>query len=109
MAAGVALCAGQAFAQESVEKTFDCVADTWIRSDNGTANNGSTNNMEIHKKDDTNSFYGLISFDFSVPDGMKVESATLHLVTGVCRKAEMGIYVYGNDFAENTNYCRSEW
>lgn len=104
MAAGVALCAGQAFAQESVEKTFDCVADTWIRSDNGTANNGSTNNMEIHKKDDTNSFYGLISFDFSVPDGMKVESATLHLVTGVCRKAEMGIYVYGNDFAENTNY-----
>lgn len=104
MAAGLLFCTGQAFAQESVEKTFDCVADTWIRSDKATSNNGSTNNMEIHKKDDTNSFYGLIGFDFSVPEGMKVESATLHLVTGVCRKAEMGVYVYGNDFAENTNY-----
>lgn len=105
LTAGLALCAGQVFAQESVEKTFDCVADTWIRSNNPTWNSGATQtSLEVHKVAGDAAFYGLMAFDFSVPDGMRVESATLRMVTAVCRGPLMGVRAYDNDFKENTKY-----
>lgn len=87
------------FAQtEDKTETFTPVADTYLRTDD-KARGGETA-MEIK----TN-FYGLIGFNFAIPDGMKVKEATLVLVTERNKKGgEVYLRAFGNNFNDNAKY-----
>ena len=102
-----------ASAQESVTEQFKSVADTWIRENNGSWKPGSNqlktvelSGKKIIEDEDKNVikdnalFVALYGFDFAVPKGMKVQAATLHLVTERYKGNPVTIYGYGNDFTE---------
>lgn len=100
--AAAALSLTAATAQETVVKTFDAVADTWVRENNpGYSAGGDKATIETkHERNNVKdadgnnvldsegkeTFYythmvGLMGFDFAVPEGMRVKSAQLHIVT----------------------------
>ena len=92
------LCGLSAFAQTK----FDCVADTWVRGNNETWNQGGTSKtIEIN----TNDFSGFFAFSLAIPEGQKVESATLHLVNARHKGGNVTLYGYNHDFAEDTDYA----
>lgn len=87
-----------AMAQEA--KVFPCVADTWIREQNPGDKNGTKDAIELGM-DGTNRRAGLLGFDFSIPQGMKVQSATLKIVSKVARTSQdISVYGYSHDFTE---------
>ena len=88
-------------ALSSPAEKFDCVADCWVRENNVTWNGGATSDAaEVN----TGRFSALYGFSYALPAGMKVEKATLHLVTRRYKGGEINLYGYGNDFAENTKW-----
>lgn len=91
------------FAQvEDKTETFTPVADTYVRTDGKS--HGDEPTMEIKS-----GFYGLIGFDFSIPDGMKIKEATLTLVTERNKNgADVSLYVFDDNFAENVKYTDVE-
>ncbi|MCH5231102.1 MAG: fimbrillin family protein [Muribaculaceae bacterium] len=86
-------------------KQFECLADTWVRGDGDNDNwkNGEKDtSVEINK----NNFDALYGFKYSVPEGMEVQSAKIHLIT--CRwktNATINIYSFATDFAEDTDWA----
>lgn len=106
------LTAGIALGMSAMAQTnFNCVSDTWIRSNNPTWNKGgNSDKIEIRKDalndDDGNptgeyaTFAGLVGFNFSVPNGMRVQSATMRLVTERWKGCPINVYGYTNDFDE---------
>ncbi|MBQ7420123.1 MAG: hypothetical protein IJV17_05195 [Prevotella sp.] len=100
----LALVGTSAWAQStySGQPTGDC----WVRSDNKSTKNTTTQFMEI-KTDASTYFYGVMSFQFTAPnDGYEVKSATLRLTTRVKRgNAAMKIYgVKGYVIADQVGY-----
>lgn len=116
--AAAALLAAPAYAQEPATETvkFADVADTWIRSNNENWNGKADEKLEIRKDAITegegenktivgySNFVGLIGFEYSVPEGMRVQKATLHFVTERKKSAELVIRGYNHDFAEDCGY-----
>ena len=108
------LSAGIALSMSAMaQTTFYSVADTWIRENNGSwkpaANQLKTveisGGKEVKDADDNvikndALFVALYGFDFNVPAGMKVQEATLHLVTERYKGNPVTVYGYGNDFTE---------
>lgn len=113
LTAGLALCAGQVFAQESVEKTFDCVADTWIRSNNENASGSSNTSLEFRKdaiKDGEAvvgyaNWVALLGFDYNVPAGKKVMSATLKLVTERNKGGDVSLRGFSGNVSDNSTWA----
>jgi len=111
--AGIALCAGQIFAQAQEVKTFSCVADTWIRSNSENASGSTNTNLEFRKDAIKNgddivgyaNWVALMGFDYSVPAGKKVMSATLHVVTERTKGGEVSLRGFSNNFAENATWA----
>lgn len=111
-----------AFAQtESQTTKFSSIADTWIRENNKTWNSGGSaktielNSQEVKENVDGvdvvvgyTYFVGLYGFEYNLPEGTKVQKATLHLVTERVKGGEVSLYGYTNDFAENTNWNNEE-
>ncbi len=118
LAAGLLVCAGQAFAQEAVSRTFDAVADTWIRENNtGWKDGGAKTTIETQRVAVKNEagdvtgyahFAGLIGFDYEVPSGMKVQKAVLHLVTERSKGGDIYVRAYDHNFAEKTSWGDEE-
>lgn len=113
------LTAGLALGMSAMAQTqFSCVADTWIRENNTTwKQNGSWEKVEIRKdavKDDAGetigyaTFAGLFGFDFSVPAGMRVQSATVRVVTERWKGCPIEVYGYGNNFEESATWESEE-
>lgn len=103
----IAALAGFAFAanaQETQTVKFADVADSWVRSNNETFQDNNADKLEYHAVDADNSFYALIGFEYQVPEGMKVEKATLHFVTERVRGGETSIRGYARDFSDKTNW-----
>lgn len=106
------LTAGMALSMSAMaQTTFNSVADTWVRENNTSWKGGSNKTIELGggkvvKDADDNVikedglFVGLIGFEFSVPAGMKVQSATVKLVTERYKGNPVSVYGYGNDFTE---------
>lgn len=110
--ASALLCLG-ATAQEPVVKTFDAVADTWIRSNNtgwnsgGSGKNVETNTPEIKEGDQVvgyAQFVALYGFDYRLPEGMKVQQATMRLVTERYKGLDMYVHGYPNNFDEKASW-----
>ena len=100
-----------AIAQETQQ--FNSVADCWIRSNNLTwKQNGSWEKVEIRKEgnatDGYADFAALYGFEFSVPTGMKVQSATVRFVTERWKGGPINLYGFPNDFVENTTWGAEE-
>lgn len=105
---------------ETPEPTaFDCVADTWIRENNVTWKPGTNqlDKVEIRMdaiKDDEEqvtgyaNFVALYGFDYSLPEGMKVHSATLRLVSERHKGAAVNVYSYSHDFDEDNTTWETE-
>lgn len=96
-------------AQEPVTKTFNSVADTWIRENNTTwKQNGSWDKVEIRMDgDDVNGFFNyaaLYGFEYQLPQGYKVSNATIRLVTERWKGSDIDLYGYSNDFAESATW-----
>lgn len=96
-------------AQETLE--YNPVADTWIRETSTTFKGGSSNKIEIQRTEITNdakevigygSYVGLIGFNYSVPTGMRIESATLILTTERYKGRDVVLRPYENDFDEGS-------
>lgn len=100
------LCLGAtAQTSEPVKRTFNCIADTWIRTDNGGAKNGTKGTVElrtlaIDNAEGFNKFLGLFGFEFERPEGMKVQSATLKFVTERVKAGPVSVHAYNHDFTE---------
>lgn len=94
--------------QADAEASFPCLGDTWIREDSPKAVNGTAEKIELRKvtvKDsrgnESDGFHlGLIGFKFELPQGKKVEKATLRLVTERVKGNQVYIYAYPNNFNE---------
>lgn len=98
-----------AAAQDAPEPIkFADVADTWIRTNNENYKGEKEPTLEFRYAPDNENnpyyFYALLGFEYSLPEGMKVESATLHFVTERVKGSEAKIYAYANDFEEKTTY-----
>lgn len=84
---------------------FECVADTWIR-ENNTFKGGDSKTIETsgtrtsNGVTDNTRFFALYGFELNIPEGQKVKSATLHLVTERYKGNEVDLYSYANDFIE---------
>lgn len=113
-AAGLTLCAGQAFAQDAVEKTFVCTGDTWIRQNNENYSGSSATNLEFRKdaiKDGDNNVIGyatwvaLMGFDYNVPAGMKVSKATLKVVTERNKGGEVSVRGFSGTVSDNSTWA----
>lgn len=113
LAALVALTTLLASAQDApttVTKTFQAVADTYVR-DGGNAgknynmgNNGNNGPViEFHGKN----FYGFVGFAYQIPEGMKVQKAEMHFVTERT-SGNQSIYGYDHDFDETTATYNTE-
>lgn len=96
---------------------FECIADTWIRQDSPAVTNGSEPKIELRKVDikdeddnitGANYFVGLLSFRIEIPDTLKVEEATIHLVTERVKGNDVSIYAYSHDFNEAEANWNSE-
>ena len=96
---------------------FECIADTWIRQDSPAVKNGSEPKIELRKLDikdendnitGANYFVGLLSFRIEIPDTLKVEEATIHLVTERVKGNDVSIYAYSHDFNEAEANWNSE-
>lgn len=111
--------AGAAVAQdvnvEPISKTFEVAADTWLDERSPAATNrGSADKIETNQfeqkdeNDEANGVFlhlaGLLGFDFQIPEGMKVSSAKLYIVTERVKGDITNFYGYSNDFAENTSW-----
>lgn len=108
--AGIALCAGQVFAQTQEVQTFSCVADTWIRSNDLNASGSTNASLEFRKSkiDGTEEYanwVALMGFNYSVPAGKKVMSATLHVITERTKGGEVSLRGFSNNFAENATWA----
>ncbi len=98
----LSLCAS---AQESASTTFDGVATTWVRTNNATWSfNHANGYVETNNPDETNQFIALYGFEYQLPEGMKVRTATLRIVTERYKGAPMIVHGYGNDFADKTTW-----
>ncbi len=85
--------------------TFDGIAATWIRTNNGGWSFGHNNGyVETSNPNAENEFIALFGFDYELPEGMKVKSATVRLVTERYKGATMIMHGYGNDFADKTTW-----
>ena len=104
--AAALLCLGAtAQSTEPVETTFDCVADTWIRTDNGGSKNGTGDKVELRtlatdNQEVFNKFIALIGFDYELPEGQKVQKATLKLVTERIKSGPISLHAYKHNFTE---------
>lgn len=91
-----------AFADEV--RVFNCVADTWIRSNNESNKNPDSDKLEIRMEgnstDGFSTFAGLYGFNFEVLEGLKVQSATIRIVTERWKGSAVDVYGYPNDFIE---------
>lgn len=106
-----------AFAQtletNEVTKTFADIADTWIRTDNTGQKNAPADKLqtlhEVSKDADTQEVtitkehVALISFEFEIPEGMKVKSATLHLTTERYKGLNVSLFEF-HTFKEDCNW-----
>lgn len=108
-AAFAVLAAGAVMAAEPETKSFTSVADTWVRSNNNNKY-GTGTTMQLNRPDETTNFVALVGFDYELPAGMKVKSATLRLLTR-CRngKTKTEVYAYGHDFDDASANKDSEW
>lgn len=113
-------------AQETTTLSFNSVADTWVRENNGSYDRAGGNATIETKREanvikdadgnevldaDGNKTYtytymaGLMGFEFNAPAGTRVKSAKLHLTTERVKvKKEVSIRAYGNDFDEGTSW-----
>lgn len=105
LSAIVALGAGSMLAQST---TFSVVADTWVRENNPTWKGGSAKTVETSAtrkasdgETDNSLFVAMYGFNLEIPAGMKVQSATMHLVTERYKGSDVRVYGYGNDFSES--------
>lgn len=114
LAAGLTFCAGQAFAQDAVEKTFACTGDTWIRQNNENYSGSSATNLEFRKeaiKDGDGNVTGyatwvaLLGFDYNVPAGMKVSKATLKVVTERNKGGEVSVRGFSGTVSDNSTWA----
>ena len=113
LAAGLTLCAGQALAQDAVEKTFACTGDTWIRSNNENYSGSSATTLEFRKdaiKDGDNvtgyaTWVALLGFDYNVPAGMKVSKATLRVVTERTKGGEVSLRGFSGSVSDNSTWA----
>lgn len=100
-----------AMAQEPQTTRFDCVADGWLRTTNtATSFNTSGTTVELGTDDvagEPVKRVALFGFKFSIPSGMKVESATLYIVSERRKGGQVELYGYP-DFSESSNYA-TEW
>lgn len=89
-----------AYAQDALTQTFNCVASTWIRESKGDEKRGTADSIELgYDGDQTRA--GLLGFEFAVPEGMKVQTATLHIYSKLARTGQdVYVYAYPNDFTE---------
>ena len=91
------------YAQDATEVdtvTFKCIADTWIRQSQGGEKRGTADSIELGY-DGENTRAGLLGFSFSVPDGMKVQSATFRIFSKLARTGKpVYVYAYPHDFTE---------
>lgn len=104
------------FAQtEDKTETFNAVASTWVRQNNETWKPSNANDQkkivtEIQENKDGDQvvgyyyFAGLLGFDYSVPEGMRVKSATLTLVTERKKGGNVFIRAFENNFANNATW-----
>lgn len=94
-----------AFAQDAVTEKFNCIADTWVRESNNSGNYGGAT-VELNT-----GFAALFGFNYNLPTGMKVEKATLHLVSERQKGSTVDLFGYvefnettkWNDEVENMN------
>ena len=87
-----------AIAQDT--QVFPCVADTWIRESAGSNKYGTADAIELGI-DGEQVRGGLIAFEFAIPEGMKIQNATMTLYTKRCyNNPEVGVYGYSNNFTE---------
>lgn len=94
------------WAQETATPvTFDGIAATWIRTNNATWSfNHANGYVETNNPDEENQYIALYGFEYQLPEGKKVTSATLRIVTERYKGAQMIVHGYGNDFADKTTW-----
>lgn len=109
-------------AQETETQRFDCIADTWIRSNNLSWNTDKDKEKveirmdAIKEKDEDGKeitvdyaiFAALYGFEFNVPEGKKIQSARIRLVTERYKGSDIDIWGYSNDFIEEKANWESE-
>ena len=104
-------------AEDTDEKKFECVADTWLRQDSPNIINGSGPKIELRMTDLTdddnnvighNFQIGLMTFRYGVPEGKKLKKAYLHLVTERVKGNDVALYPYSNSFDELTACWNTE-
>lgn len=110
-----------AFAEsEPVKKKFYVCADTWIRENSPKWSPGAnyplieTRRIPVKKEGSAFTvigyvhYAGLLSFDYAVPPGMKVQKAELQLITQCYKGRNVSIRLYNNDFKEKTTWWNEE-
>lgn len=91
--------------EEATPTTFEGIAATWIRTNNGgwSFNHGVAY-VETSNPDAENEFIALFGFNYELPEGMKVKSATMRLVTERYKGSVMVVHGYDNNFADKTTW-----
>lgn len=85
---------------------FNCIADTWLWEKNPNSNFGSAKNLELQSDDDLTRRI-LYGFNFNVPEGKKISTATLHIVTERFKGSDVDVYGY-TAFDESTATWNTE-
>lgn len=93
-------------AQETETRTFKCIADTWLREGNTSFTGGAKADklevrMDGNSTDGYSNFFGLLGFNFEIPEGKKVKSAILYLITERKKGGNVLLRPYLHDFNEN--------
>lgn len=96
-------------AQETETQRFDCIADTWLREGNDDfKDGGSADKLEVRMDwNSTNGykyFFALLGFNFEIPIGKKIESASLFFVTERKKGGNISIRPYTNNFSESSKW-----
>lgn len=93
--------AGNVWAQQAASVTQP-TADTWVRGNSPASNGGTSETLEMKTyASGPNYFYGLLSFEFTVPQaGYKIKSAKLRVTTRY-KKGDSEIDVYPVNFTVN--------
>lgn len=81
------------------------VGDTWLRT-NDASTAGKDTKMEIRKNGESQLFFGLMSFNLSVP-GKIVKSAKLHVVTERVKAGvqDLKIYQFANNISDDATWA----
>ena len=98
--------ANSVWAQQANSVTLP-TGDTWVRTDNPTANYGLGNTVEMQNNTNgTTDFYGVMQFSFDAPKtGYRVKSATLRLTTRFKKgDSQVKIYALNATVTDDSNY-----